>query len=84
MAAPLTPSRVHAEDALEAYWEAQEITDDTRYDFSRDMARCGHAEHLDEVRGVWIERGDLDALAAFRLGYISLPQRAMAEQLTWA
>ena len=25
-----------------------------------------------------------DALAAFRLGYISLPQRAMAEQLTWA
>jgi arginine decarboxylase len=25
-----------------------------------------------------------DALAAFRLGYMSLPQRAMAEQLTWA
>ncbi|MEB3331517.1 MAG: biosynthetic arginine decarboxylase [Synechococcaceae cyanobacterium] len=25
-----------------------------------------------------------DALAAFRLGYLSLPQRAMAEQLTWA
>jgi hypothetical protein len=53
-------------EVLEAYWEAQEITDDTRYDFARDMARCGHAEHLDEVRGVWIERGDLDALAAFR------------------
>ena len=25
-----------------------------------------------------------DALAAFRLGYLSLPQRALAEQLTWA
>jgi arginine decarboxylase len=25
-----------------------------------------------------------DALAAFRLGYLSLPERAMAEQLTWA
>ncbi|MEI6615877.1 MAG: biosynthetic arginine decarboxylase [Cyanobium sp. ELA507] len=25
-----------------------------------------------------------DALAAFRLGYMSLPERAMAEQLTWA
>lgn len=25
-----------------------------------------------------------DALAAFRLGYLSLPQRARAEQLTWA
>jgi arginine decarboxylase len=25
-----------------------------------------------------------DALAAFRLGYLSLPQRASAEQLTWA
>ena len=25
-----------------------------------------------------------DALAAFRLGYLSLPQRAVAEQLTWA
>ena len=25
-----------------------------------------------------------DALSAFRLGYLSLPQRAMAEQLTWA
>jgi arginine decarboxylase len=25
-----------------------------------------------------------DALAAFRLGYLSLPQRAAAEQLTWA
>ena len=25
-----------------------------------------------------------DALAAFRLGYLTLPQRAMAEQLTWA
>ncbi|MEI8251336.1 MAG: biosynthetic arginine decarboxylase [Synechococcus sp. ELA057] len=25
-----------------------------------------------------------DALAAFRLGYLSLPQRAIAEQLTWA
>ncbi len=25
-----------------------------------------------------------DALAAFRLGYLSLPQRACAEQLTWA
>ncbi|MED5264298.1 MAG: biosynthetic arginine decarboxylase, partial [Cyanobacteriota bacterium] len=25
-----------------------------------------------------------DALAAFRLGYISLPERALAEQLTWA
>jgi arginine decarboxylase len=25
-----------------------------------------------------------DALSAFRLGYLSLPERAMAEQLTWA
>ena len=25
-----------------------------------------------------------DALAAFRLGYLSLPQRALAEQLTWS
>ncbi|MFM2081272.1 MAG: biosynthetic arginine decarboxylase [Cyanobacteriota bacterium] len=25
-----------------------------------------------------------DALAAFRLGYLSLPERALAEQLTWA
>jgi arginine decarboxylase len=25
-----------------------------------------------------------DALAAFRLGYLTLPQRALAEQLTWA
>ncbi|NDG75977.1 MAG: biosynthetic arginine decarboxylase, partial [Synechococcaceae bacterium WB8_1B_136] len=41
---------------------------------------------LDRLQEAWndaIKFKD-DALSAFRLGYLSLPERAMAEQLTWA
>jgi arginine decarboxylase len=40
-------------------------------------------EHLQEAWNDAIKFKD-DALSAFRLGYLGLPQRAMAEQLTWA
>jgi len=41
------------------------------------------SERLQEAWNDAIKFKD-DALAAFRLGYLSLPERAMAEQLTWA
>jgi arginine decarboxylase len=46
----------------------------------------GDPESLARLQEAWndaIKFKD-DALAAFRLGYLSLPQRAAAEQLTWA
>jgi arginine decarboxylase len=44
----------------------------------------GHGiERLQEAWNDAIKFKD-DAFAAFRLGYLSLPERAMAEQLTWA
>ncbi|MFM2121682.1 MAG: biosynthetic arginine decarboxylase [Cyanobacteriota bacterium] len=47
---------------------------------------AGDEESLSKLQEAWndaIKFKD-DALAAFRLGYLSLPERAMAEQLTWA
>jgi arginine decarboxylase len=40
-------------------------------------------EHLQEAWNDALKFRD-DALAAFRLGYLSLPERGQAEQLTWA
>ena len=47
---------------------------------------AGETDSLARLQEAWndaIKFKD-DALAAFRLGYLSLPQRAAAEQLTWA
>jgi arginine decarboxylase len=43
----------------------------------------GGLEHLQEAWNDALKFRD-DALAAFRLGYLSLPERGRAEQLTWA
>jgi len=43
----------------------------------------GQPERLQEAWNDALKFRD-DALAAFRLGYMTLPERAMAEQLTWA
>ncbi|MEA5475403.1 biosynthetic arginine decarboxylase [Synechococcus sp. CCY9201] len=49
-------------------------------------AEPGDVPPLERLQEAWndaIKFRD-DALAAFRLGYLSLPERAMAEQLSWA
>ncbi|MFQ6537738.1 MULTISPECIES: biosynthetic arginine decarboxylase [Aphanothece] len=48
-------------------------------------AAGGHAS-CDTLQEAWNDALKFkdDALAAFRLGYLSLPERAQAEQLTWA
>jgi arginine decarboxylase len=46
-------------------------------------AASGGLEHLQEAWNDALKFRD-DALAAFRLGYLSLPERGRAEQLTWA
>ncbi|MEX1315849.1 MAG: biosynthetic arginine decarboxylase [Synechococcaceae cyanobacterium] len=46
-------------------------------------AGSGVLEHLQEAWNDALKFRD-DALAAFRLGYLSLPERGRAEQLTWA
>jgi HEAT repeat protein len=55
--------------ALEAYWgsrgDPHNLDSDDFYRYSVDLARCGHTDCLGNVRGQWIERGDLDALQAF-------------------
>ena len=38
---------------------------DRLYQYSFDMVRAGHHEYLDNIRGEWIERGDLEALKIF-------------------
>jgi arginine decarboxylase len=47
---------------------------------------AGDEESLSKLQEAWNDAFKFkdDALAAFRLGYLSLPERAMAEQLTWA
>ncbi|MCX5966589.1 MAG: biosynthetic arginine decarboxylase [Cyanobacteria bacterium] len=48
-----------------------------------DAATAPSVERLQEAWNDALKFKD-DALAAFRLGYLSLPERARAEQLTWA
>lgn len=47
---------------------------------------AGEPDSLAPLQEAWNDAVKFkdDALAAFRLGYLSLPQRAAAEQLTWA
>lgn len=55
-------------EVLEEYWkdtDPETLSADRLYEYSKDMARAGHPEHLRHVRGTWIERGDLEALKAF-------------------
>ena len=50
-------------------------------------AAVANAEpQLEQLQEAWNDalKFKEDALSAFRLGYLSLPERAMAEQLTWA
>lgn len=52
------------------------------------LAAIGATEHGDTrpLQEAWNDalKFKEDALSAFRLGYLSLPERALAEQLTWA
>lgn len=53
----------------------------------RTIAReVGAEEQPDSLQEAWNDAVKFkeDALAAFRLGYLSMPQRGVAEQLTWA
>ncbi|MFO7628164.1 MAG: biosynthetic arginine decarboxylase, partial [Prochlorococcaceae cyanobacterium] len=47
------------------------------------VTAAGEPEQLQEAWNDALKFKD-DALAAFRLGYLNLPQRGVAEQLTWA
>lgn len=41
------------------------IDDENCCQFSKDMCGCGKAEHIDGVRGKWLEMGDADVLGLF-------------------
>ena len=62
----------------------------TAADAERDHAEAdGHVDghgSLERLQEAWNDaiKFRADALVAFRLGYLTLPQRAVAEQLTWA
>lgn len=55
-------------EVLEQLWEGtdpDELDPGRLYEYSKDMARAGHEEFLVNVRGVWVEKGDLEALKSF-------------------
>jgi len=55
--------------ALEKIWmekaDKGEIDESNSYEYSLDMAICGHHEHMDVVRKEWLSRNDVRAFEAF-------------------